>query len=158
MGSKLIDYVINHVLFQFLGVCSSFVPVFKIDWNTQVLDYIKKKRVCSTVPFFLGGGGGKVLKVRARKSLQRGKSTYHFANHSPPKTLEQRNKGTIFHYFLLLYINLILIYLINSITYTSLTPTPLFKSCRIRKLKTGTRLEQLEQTRPPLPNYRFLPY
>lgn len=65
------NYVINHVLFQFLGVCSSFVPVLKIDWNTQVLDCIKKKRVCSTVPAFSREGGKASLRFLEGEDWQR---------------------------------------------------------------------------------------
>ena len=35
---------------------------------------------------------------------------------------------------------------------------PIFKTCRICKQKTGTSLEQLEQTRPAFPNFRSLKY
>ena len=62
-------------------------------------------------------------------------------------------------YYLFLSIfnhNFLSIYLINSITYTTPPPHPQFKFRSIRKQKTGTRLEQLEQTRPPLQNYRSL--
>jgi len=63
----LINYVINQFLFRFYPSCSSFVPISKIDWNTQVLDYIKKKRVCSVVPAFLRVGQGKVFQTVREK-------------------------------------------------------------------------------------------
>jgi hypothetical protein len=92
----------------------------------------------------------------ARESWQRGVSTKQNFQPILTKSLEQRNKHPYFHFFLLIYINFLSIYLINSITYTTPPPHPQFKFRSIRKQKTGTRLEQLEQTRPPLQNYRSL--
>ena len=146
----MIDYVINHFLFQFLGRCSSFVPVLKIDWNTQVLDYIKKKQVCSTVPRFSREGRPRCVKLCARESRQRGVSTNRFPPRPIPKILEQRNKAPIFHLNSYLYINFILIYLIKTITYTFLSPRQSHQACPKCKQKTGTSMEHVEQTPPAL--------
>ena len=151
----MIDYVINHFLFQFWGRCSSFVPVLKIDWNTQVLDYIKKKRVCSTVPVFSGEGRPPHAKLCERESGQRGVSTNRFPTRPLSKMLEQRNKAPIFHLNSYLYINFISIYLIKTITYALRSPRQSHQPCPICKQKTGTSMEHVEQNSTRFPSLSY---
>ena len=88
-----------------------------------MLDYIKKKRVCSTVPVFSGQGGGEHGKFGARELAARCVNKTKFPTH--PHEISGTTEQTPLFSLLLTNIYKLSIYLSNKFNHLHYpTPTP----------------------------------